>query len=152
MGDEMNEMKNDAPPFDPNVSFDPAIHAAVGDASLTMCDVLKGGREFMASRKLAKGMFYKLANGDATDDPNQADACCVVGALLAAGRAKPGSLPRNVWQARKAVEQATPDSGMGLVIYNDRDSTTKEDILAAFDKAIAANNCSKPEEKAHDQV
>lgn len=83
----------------------------------------------------AQGSFARDADGKIVNRTD-ASACrwCVLGALLNAADGLPGG--HFVYSDAVSRLQRATQSEIGLTRWNDADTTTQADVLAAFDKAI----------------
>lgn len=114
---------------------------------MTVCDILREGRNAMSRLDLAKGMFHDgrdIANAVDSDTPDQigvgATKCCMIGALrIGVGSYRYFKTPA-YGMAVHALTLALPRSN-SVTMFNDRDETTKAECLAVFDSAIAASQC-----------
>lgn len=71
---------------------------------------------------------------------NGSDGFCAAGAIMAAIDSPHGFSTAATEEAYFVLEKAIgrPAKGCGLLVWNDRVRRTKEQVLAAFDKAIAS--------------
>lgn len=115
---------------------------------MTKCELLKKGREVMASKDLTKGWFYRDADGRDCNDPEKITSCCTIGALRIAAGYTPAagedgfSAVRDVegfGEAKRAIEVALRE--FSITNWNDRPERTKEEVLAVFDLAIKESTC-----------
>lgn len=87
---------------------------------MTTLERLERGRAWLAD----PGQWRKGARGYVGESP-----CCAIGAL---GERRLGDAAEN------ALLEALPAGECSVINYNDRPSTTHADILALYDRAIAA--------------
>lgn len=97
--------------------------------------LLKEARRFIV-RGWSQGSFARDSEGKIVNRTDKA-ACrwCVLGALLTAA----DGLPGGHHAYKDAVARLTLAIGVpsGVVIWQDQETTTQADVLAAFDRAIA---------------
>lgn len=96
-------------------------------------DVLKEARALIADKGWCQGVYARNANGNATDlHGRHAAAFCAEGAMFcAAGE----GFAEN---ALSFFADAIPSGyRRGYLSWNDEPGRTKEEVLAAFDRAIA---------------
>lgn len=98
-------------------------------------ELLTKGREFFAAHEWNRdGAYYRYgADG-------QIKSCCAEGALLLAGEVDEASIDGGVFEkARKLLARALPSPDLyGVYQFNDYFAKSRDDILAVFDRAIAA--------------
>lgn len=103
-------------------------------------DVLIQARERIEKKGWCQGAVAKDSDGEevGAKDP-KAVAYCIIGAVQAV---TPPTTPDLEDSAFVSLEDWLPsvagDNYMGLAFFNDRPRTTKADVVAVFDRAIAA--------------
>lgn len=98
---------------------------------MTTIEILKGARALI-EKGWCQGRYATDTNGAPASERSDNAVCfCISGALfrLGAGAGAPAS-----YAVRAAIDYAY------LVAWNDKRGRTKEQVLAAFDKAIAAES------------
>jgi hypothetical protein len=107
-----------------------------------MIEQLKAARQLIADNDLAHGRYAKDSQGKGLSDLNDPSACafCTVGALARASKLSqvvwPLALEKHVRALLKAAG-ISPTIDPFVEMYQLNDRSTKEDVLAMFDKAIA---------------
>lgn len=108
--------------------------ASNGDATLTAHAILVKARNRIASkRRWRKGRF-------ATPNAKNLDTCqvCALGAISWAATGDPHD-GYGTANAQRALQEQTKELGHCFIVtFNDAPDTTHADVLAAFDRAIAA--------------
>lgn len=104
---------------------------------MTTLEVLKRAKNCLKRRKLCKGRFTdgKLLPMGKIVRPSQYKACCAEGAIYLARGWYDGGLVPEHYRATAALCRCL--NGAGLWAINDDPKTTKADVMALFDKAIA---------------
>lgn len=99
-------------------------------------EVLREARRLIAERGWTQGEYARDAAGRACEPVGATPRCyCSIGALIAASQNDGGYA-----QAFGALLSAI---GNGVVAWNDEPRRSVEDVLRAFDRAIAAAEASK---------
>lgn len=105
---------------------------------MTVLEVLKGARAKIAhgwtqgylARQAGRGLWYSdLESGEPSD------CWCASGAIIACTRGNDDAR-KSAWEALRLA--AGLNAGGDIPSWNDRAERTQADVLAAFDKAIAA--------------
>lgn len=97
----------------------------------TTKEILVAARALIAEKGWCTGVMARDANGHAVGEQDSNAACyCVLGALTAANG---DEIPNSVY-----VAFAYANGAESIVDWNDVKGRTKEEVLEAFDKAIAA--------------
>lgn len=101
---------------------------------------LESARKIIEENNHVKNSYAKDSEGNPVPYCSESASCfCVSGAIQ---RALYNAEGNHNWsgqdfvQAMSALREHLPDDLSGVVDYNDLSTTTKEDILTLFDKAI----------------
>jgi len=96
-------------------------------------EILKGAKALLETKGWTQGAYARGKSGRVVKQPRNAVCFCGIGAIsVAAGGNTDDDLG---YDAYKALERIV---GSGFPHYNDAPGRTKEEVLAVFDKAIAA--------------
>ena len=102
----------------------------------TTKDVLVEAKRLLVEKGHTKGMFARDAQGYMVHATSEKAVCyCAFGALRAGASRLVGESACNEW-IMKAVDALEAQGAKRLIKFND--SHTTEDVLALFDKTIAA--------------
>lgn len=110
-------------------------------------DLLVKGRQYLADHEWHRGEFFEVRYDEERDDWRaDRSKCCGLGAVLAGSGLDYDYIDNSgsVWrEVRGALGVATAEcSTDDFAFYNDHVAKSKEDVLAVFDRAIAARRGS----------
>lgn len=110
----------------------------------TDLELLEGGREYLARPDVdlfQGGTYFAVMGGSGEEVTHDDRRCCGLGAVLAAagsGTAKELG-PKTFTRVVHLLEKALPAGRTSprFINFNDHPSTSKADVIAVFDRAIA---------------
>ena len=111
--------------------------------SKTSLDLLKEGRQLLIDKGWTQGTFARNAKGDAVRSCATSAACfCGLGAVRAASKSPFTGIATVAWAEERLEEAAEARGFISFPNFNDHPGRSLEEVLEAFDAAIAAQEVS----------